>query len=432
MNELVGLEYLKQIGYLDGFQYTYRESSTCLWCKTEVAFEQQAFKTFDPLPTIPQWDLDFVPTAEGFYSFTENRYIYQYRDHLGNARVSFGKNSEGVLETTDTNNYYPFGLNHIGGTGHAQLGSYFNYKYNGKELQETGMYDYGARMYMPDIGRWGVVDPLAEKSRRFSPYTYALDNPIMFVDPDGREAQQCCAKYWKDAWTGFKQEAQNIVVGGAQLAARPGKIIGITIGGAINDAKAGRYSSAADKITNLTHMGTTDMVKNAFKAANGDGKAAGTLGAQGLAVLAAEGAGRIAGAGKGARSGAAAEAESANLISAKSTAPQAGEAFQSLGVSVSDGNISVGGRSVANGRFDFVVTESGELKVGSGHYYLSGGANEVQAAGQLRLYKGQVMEINNASGHYQPSVIEAKSFPSILSNMGIDVSKAKLKAYTAD
>ncbi|WP_082140651.1 DUF6443 domain-containing protein [Chryseobacterium sp. FH2] len=171
--------------YLDGFQYTYRESSTCLWCKTEVAFEQQAFKTFDPLPTIPQWDLDFVPTAEGFYSFTENRYIYQYRDHLGNARVSFGKNSEGVLETTDTNNYYPFGLNHIGGTGYAQLGSYFNYKYNGKELQETGMYDYGARMYMPDIGRWGVVDPLAEINRRFTPYNYAINNPIRFIDPDG-------------------------------------------------------------------------------------------------------------------------------------------------------------------------------------------------------------------------------------------------------
>jgi len=35
------------------------------------------------------------------------------------------------------------------------------YKYDGKELQKTGMYNYGARMYMPDLGRWGVIDPLA-------------------------------------------------------------------------------------------------------------------------------------------------------------------------------------------------------------------------------------------------------------------------------
>ncbi|WP_330747703.1 RHS repeat domain-containing protein [Chryseobacterium sp. CP-77] len=86
----------------------------------------------------------------------------------------------------DTNNYYPFGLNHISGSfSTSGFGSFYSYKYNGKELQENGMYDYGARMYMPDLGRWGTTDPLAEAFRRFSPYHYGADNPVMFVDPDG-------------------------------------------------------------------------------------------------------------------------------------------------------------------------------------------------------------------------------------------------------
>nr|WP_273637432.1 RHS repeat-associated core domain-containing protein [Chryseobacterium rhizosphaerae] len=84
------------------------------------------------------------------------------------------------------NDYYAFGLNHIGGIK-GLLGGYSSYKYNGKELQETGMYDYGARFYMPDLGRWGVVDPLSETSRRWSTYTYAFNNPIRFIDPDGRQ-----------------------------------------------------------------------------------------------------------------------------------------------------------------------------------------------------------------------------------------------------
>jgi len=134
--------------------------------------------------------LEFFPTAEGYVQ-NENGvlgYVFQYKDHLGNVRVSYKRNAQNVLEIVEENNYYAFGLLHKG-YNHYVPGSVKNfYKYNGKELQdELGLnfYDYGARNYDPALGRWMNIDPLAEKGRRWSPYNYAMDNPVYFIDPDG-------------------------------------------------------------------------------------------------------------------------------------------------------------------------------------------------------------------------------------------------------
>jgi RHS repeat-associated protein len=108
---------------------------------------------------------------------------------LGNTRVSFGKNSAGVLEIVDANDYYPFGMNHLkSGNSFFGASSYKNYKYNGKELQETGMYDYGARFYMPDLGRWGVIDPRSQYTHEA--YSYVWNNPINFWDPTGMQGEK--------------------------------------------------------------------------------------------------------------------------------------------------------------------------------------------------------------------------------------------------
>jgi RHS repeat-associated protein len=137
-------------------------------------------------------------TAGGFNLVKE----YHLRDHtstslstgLGNTRLVLEETGRDTYTTTHIADYYPFGMEIQRGFGHNQPppGNLLNnrYLYNGKEYQDDfglNWYDYGARFYDPQIARWHSVDPLAEKYYQWSPYNYAIGNPILFIDPDGKK-----------------------------------------------------------------------------------------------------------------------------------------------------------------------------------------------------------------------------------------------------
>ncbi|KFF21498.1 hypothetical protein IW22_05920 [Chryseobacterium sp. JM1] len=178
--------------------------------------------------------MKFFPTAEGYFNFETGKYVYNYTDHLGNTRLSYFKNGSGA-EIIEESNYYPFGLKHEGYNVLSGNPAY-KYKYNGKELQESGMYDYGARFYMPEIGRWGVVDPLAENSRRWNAYNYAYNNPISFIDPDGRQGTDWIKKDNQWTYDANITTAAQAKAAGADTFAKNGSVV--------SDAKIGSDGEA--------------------------------------------------------------------------------------------------------------------------------------------------------------------------------------------
>ncbi|MEI7510419.1 MAG: RHS repeat-associated core domain-containing protein, partial [Flavobacterium sp.] len=86
----------------------------------------------------------------------------------------------------DENNYYPFGLKQNDSSSYTPNGN--NYKYNGKEYQDELGLNITAmdfRQYDNAIGRFTVIDPLAEQDFGNSPYAFAGNNPALYGDPSG-------------------------------------------------------------------------------------------------------------------------------------------------------------------------------------------------------------------------------------------------------
>ena len=137
------------------------------------------------------YGIEFVHNPEGYiryYGVAEHYHHYHIKDLLGNIRETYIHPDANYKECVERTQYYPSGLPWAerlsdGFTAHP-------WKYNGKEFVEMhGLdeYDSKARWYYPAICRTTTMDPLAEKYYSISPYAWCRNNPIRFVDPEGKD-----------------------------------------------------------------------------------------------------------------------------------------------------------------------------------------------------------------------------------------------------
>ncbi len=247
-------------------------------------------------------DLSFFPHAEGYVNLFKRKngtvdfnYIFQYRDHLGNNRMSFTKkfildvDDPFPAEILEENHYYPFGMKHTsyntslydfvevenGNDYYVNIapvsGDYLvnKYKYNGKEYQdELGLnfYDYGARNYDPALGRFMNMDRFSEKYVDVSPYHYTKNNPVFYIDMRGDSLAvfRPNGSFWKVMDDG-KKEWSGRYYQDSKVKSRKGKTVTYEYSNAINFEFADpENDSKAIKDGIITHIMivTEDKIAN--------------------------------------------------------------------------------------------------------------------------------------------------------------------------
>ena len=131
--------------------------------------------------------------SSGILSLKVGAKTYELADYLGNVLVvvSDRKMIDGNLYYADleaANRYYPFGMNMT--TRNPFEGDDYRYGFNGMERDDEvkgsgNSYDFGTRMYDSRLGRWLAVDPLFDRNPSTSTFSYVVNNPVIFIDPDG-------------------------------------------------------------------------------------------------------------------------------------------------------------------------------------------------------------------------------------------------------
>jgi len=154
--------------------------------------------------------LTFNPAPFGHGMSLSFHFQLNYKDHLGNNRLSytFDPKTEQV-KILEENHYYPFGLKHGNYNQTRKDVKYqelalskkevkqvvpeavkFKYLYNGKELQDElglNLYSMDMRQYDPAIARWTSIDPVVHFD--YSMYLAFDNNPVFWADPSGADSE---------------------------------------------------------------------------------------------------------------------------------------------------------------------------------------------------------------------------------------------------
>jgi len=222
-----------EINFTNNRKISYTYDATGVKLKKDVFYGNHTITNYVNGYQYKNNKLQFFPTSEGYIKPVYNErstsgaavfsYVYNYTDHLGNTRVSYTKFNDHVKVLEETN-YYPFGLKHGNYntakkeitlkqiTNEKQLVptnvNGYKYKYNGKELQNEfnlSLYDLGARGHDPARVQFGGIDPRAEEYYSQSPYVFASNNPVFYVDING-EGVDWIPKINKDGSTSYIAE----------------------------------------------------------------------------------------------------------------------------------------------------------------------------------------------------------------------------------
>ncbi|MCF6404451.1 DUF6443 domain-containing protein [Chitinophaga filiformis] len=158
-------------------------------------------------------------------------FLYVYESNESAVDVYFDNliithNAGPLLEE---HHYYPFGLEMAGISAKALKKSYINnnYLFNGKKFEtsefgdgwSSNLYDFGARLYDPQIGRFHAPDPHGAKYGWISQFNFAFDNPVNFIDPDGKDAKPIAGgvKYTGVDAVNFYKDIQKARAAGTKL-----------------------------------------------------------------------------------------------------------------------------------------------------------------------------------------------------------------------